>query len=208
MREFFWKYDTSIKSFFIVVLLVLLMWVISIQRQLTYVPETSPAETLPIPVDACGEDCKRSIAEIVSESLATASASQKIVYIGSKQPESQQKVTYIPLNGNFSTSKTEWMDVRNSEVYIDLAEYSKDPYLDWEATIKAISGKAQARLFDVTHGIAVGESGTESTLSVFTTVSSGQINLWQGRNLYRVQLKSLDGSEVFFDSGKIKIVAK
>lgn len=211
MQEFFWRHDASIKSVFVVILLVLVMWIVSLQSQLTFVPATPPEVTTN---DVCGEDCRKAIQEIVIESVATLSASPKIVYISPKQTGNQQKVTYnqqvtyIPIPGGFSTRLTEWSDVARSEVYIDLAEYSQGPYIDWEATVKAVSGNIQVRLFDTTHAIAVGASEIKSVSSTFTTVSSGVINLWQGRNLYRVQVKSLDGSEVFFDSGRIKIVSK
>ena len=206
MQEFFWKHDASIKSVFTVILLVLIMWIVSLQSQLTFVPATSPEATIN---DVCGDNCKKSIQEIVSESVATISASPKVVYINPKQSSpNQQKVTYIPLTGEFSTRLTEWSDVLKSEVYIDLAEYTGEPYIDWEATVRAVSGNIQVRLFDVTHAIAVGSSEIKSVSSTFTTISSGNISLWRGKNLYRVQIKSLDGSEVFFNSGRIKIVTK
>ncbi len=205
MQEFFWKHDASIKSVFVVILLVLVLWIISLQSQLTFVPASPPEVTIN---DVCGEDCKKTIQEMITESMATISASPKIVYTSPKQTGNQQKVTYIPIPGGFSTRLTEWSDVARSEVYIDLAEYSGEPYIDWEATVRAVSGNIQVRLFDVTHAIAVGSSEIKSVSSAFTTISSGVINLWQGRNLYRVQVKSLDGSEVFFDSGRIKIVSK
>jgi len=39
-----------------------------------------------------------------------------------------------------------------------------------------------------------------------TQVISGGLSFWAGNNLYRVQLKSLNGFEVTFGSGRIKII--
>lgn len=208
MNEFFWKHDAAIKFVLLLLFGFLALWVFVLSKNLDLVFDALNISTssTQIKIDTCGENCQQAIDETVADAIATISALPR----GSAQtlPTSKQQVTYVPLNGDFSTHKTSWSDVNNSDVSVDLAEYSKEPYIDWEATIKAVSGKAQVRLFDVTHQIGVADSDLESTSSIFATVSSGNINLWQGKNLYRVQLKSLDGSEVFFGSGKIKIVSK
>ena len=70
------------------------------------------------------------------------------------------------------------------------------------------NGAAYARLFDVTHGVAVDGSELSSSAENFAQISSGRIRVWSGNNLYRVQIKSLNGFTVYFDSGRMKIVTK
>lgn len=209
MQELFWKNDGTIKLLLFMAVGALGFWVLSLNKQLLTLQQSPqvPQEQSIQEIDTCGDDCRAFIENTVAEAVATLSAQPLSVVVKTTTAPKQQ-VTYVPLNGDFSTRKTDWTDVRSSEVYVDLAEYSKDPYIDWEATVKAQSDRVAVRLYDITHGIAVNSSELESDSNVFTTVSSGQINFWSGKNLYRVQVKSLSSSEVFFSSGRIKIVSK
>lgn len=68
------------------------------------------------------------------------------------------------------------------------------------------NGQAYARLFDVTHGIAVAGSEISTTNnSSYLRVNSGNLGLWAGRNVYRVQLKSLNSFEITYTGGRIRI---
>jgi len=122
---------------------------------------------------------------------------------------SQQKVTsYVPFSNSFTTTNTDWTDAPGNQAYIDLKNnYSINAYVTFEASIRTISGgEVRVRLLDSTHGTAVDGSEISTTSTTSTLVSSGRLNLWSGNNLYKVQVKSLDSSNVAFDSGKIKIV--
>lgn len=145
-------------------------------------------------------------AEATPTPVATAATTNISAVI---QPTSapNKTTTYIPFSSSYSTMSTDWVDVTGDQAYIDLKNnYSADAYVTFEATIKATSGVAYARLFDSTHGIAVDGSEISTTSNAFTLVSSGKLNLWSGNNLYKVQIKSLDSSNVGFDSGRIKLV--
>ena len=77
-----------------------------------------------------------------------------------------------------------------------------------EASLKVAhaNGTAFARLFDVTHGIGVSGSEISTTNNAVPKLAtSGNLNLWAGRNLYRVQIKSLNSFEITFSEGRIKI---
>lgn len=128
----------------------------------------------------------------------------------STSEEALTRTAYIPLVGPITTTSTSWVDATGTDISIDLAtDYGKDAKVSWEAflSIANSNGTAYARLFDVTHGIAV--SGSELSVTdnaTSTNVTSKYISLWAGRNLYRVQVKSLNSFVATFSSGRIKIV--
>jgi len=128
----------------------------------------------------------------------------------SPQPASDKNDTdYITLGSTYSTTSTTWLDVPDAQVYVDLAnDYVSDAYVTWEASLKVAhgNGKAFARLYDSTHNIAVdgSEISTENNAD-FLYVKSGSLPFWRGNNLYKVQIKSLQGFEVFISNAKIKI---
>ena len=160
--------------------------------------------------NTCSDECKKEIEEKISQAMATVSATKNVP--GVKTPVAQKgtEVTYIPLAGPITTTSTNWVDAVGTDVYIDLAsDYGSGAKVTWEAFLKIAhsNGQAFARLFDVTHGIVV--QGSEISLTntdVSTQVPSANLNLWSGRNLYRVQIKSLNSFEVTFGSGRIKII--
>lgn len=155
----------------------------------------------------CGENCKEEIQKAVSKAVATLSATP-ITQVTKTTVQTKQKTSYIPLGGTSAiTTSTDWVDVKDSEVYLDLAnEYGKDAKVSWDAFLKAThGGEAMARLYDVTHKIVVlgSEISTKETTSA--QVSSGNLSLWSGRNLYRVQIKSLNSFEITYTGGRVKI---
>jgi hypothetical protein len=158
--------------------------------------------------DTCGEECQKRIREEVAAAVATISASPKTA-VSVTAPVDAKETSYISLNGPVSTTSTQWVDIPGVEVYIDLVnDYGKGATAGWEANLKVAHGNGQAfaRLFDVTHGIAVDGSEISTTNNAdYKIVSSSNIYLWAGRNLYRLQLKSLNSYDVTFLSGHIRI---
>src|SRR3989344_2924071 len=161
------------------------------------------------PIDECGEACQKKIDEEVARAVATISASSQAAKLPSSPATLKGETTYIPLSGSFSTTSTDWYDLQGVEAYIDLEkEYGKNASVSWEGSLKVAHGNGQAfaRLFDTTHGIAVSGSEISTTNNADSKlVTSGNLNLWAGRNLYRVQIKSLNSFEVTFGEGRIKI---
>jgi len=159
---------------------------------------------------SCDKKCESEINQIVSEAISTISATVKPIYQSVPTTVKEKKASYIPLSGPVITTSTSWVDVAGTEVYIDLKnDYGEGAYVSWDAFLKVAhaNGTAYARLFDVTHGMAVeGSELMVANIDVSTQVSSGQLALWAGRNLYRVQIKSLNSFEITFGSGRIKIV--
>ncbi len=164
--------------------------------------------------DSCGTVCQQTIEEKISQAMATVSGKEtiketKAVEKASKET-SQAKVIYIPLGGSGSTASTSWADVGNAEVYFNIDDYQNVDriYFEGYIRVKNGNGKAFARLYDVTHSIGVQGSDIETINENFTMVESGTLSFWRGKNLYRIQVKSLNGYDAYIDSGRIKIILK
>lgn len=166
-------------------------------------------------VDNCGSICDQIIDQKITAAIATLSGKEPIketTVVKEKvaQATSQPQVIYVPLGGGGSTTNRDWADVGNAEVYLSLDDYPNVDKVYFEGFIKVKhgNGKAFARLYDVTHKIGVQGGEISTTSENYELVESDSLGLWQGKNLYRVQIKSLNGYETSFDSGRIKIIIK
>ncbi len=158
----------------------------------------------------CDADCQKIVADEVGRAIATLSATTRQVIINQATGSTTKpQVSYVPLDGSYSTTNTDWTDAKGIEVSFDIArDYSPGAKVAWEASLRVANanGTAYARLFDITHGIAVDGSEVSVTNSAdYQRVSSGNLNLWSGRNVYRVQIKSLNSFNVDYSGGKIRI---
>lgn len=176
----------------------------------TPLPSVSSATTS----DSCGTICQQMIDEKISQAVSTISGKETIketkVVEKTAGKTSQPGVIYIPLGGGGSTTSRDWADVGNAAVYFDLKDYPNFSEARFEGFIKVLNGngKVYARLYDATHGIGVQGSDIEASGENFALVSSDKLNFWQGKNLYRIQIKSLNGYEAAVDSGRIKLILK
>lgn len=218
MQRIFDNFDKYLKVYFLAGIILLSLSLILTYQKIRRIenllatvtttqvsPESGKKEIQKI--DICGEDCQKQISEEVAKAVATISGT-KTKEIVKEVPTTQNKTSYISLTGPITTTSLDWIDAVGTDVYIDLAnDYGSNTYVTWEAFLKIAygNGTAYARLFDVTHGIAVNGSEISTTMASSTQVSSGKLSIWAGRNLYRVQLKSLNSFEVTFGSGRIKI---
>lgn len=193
----------------VVVLSIVLLFLFRRVYKIETFLATLKNETLIQKVDVCGEDCKKEVSDIVSKAISTVSGTTKTIIQKETATEpSSKKTAYIPLSGPITTTSTSWVDAAGTDVYIDLAnDYSKNVYVSWEGFLQITNGNgtAYARLYDATHGIAVNGSEISTQSGTSTQVASGSLSLWAGRNLYRVQLKSLNSFVATFASGRIKI---
>lgn len=222
MQKFLENLDKYLKYYFLIAIIFLAfgLWLLYqrvdliskvLQQKYADFPQTVKElkEVQLQPVDECGDVCKKTIDEEVARAVATISATNQVTKLPSTQSSLKGETTYISLSGPFTTTATDWYDLKGVEVYIDKdAEYGKNATVSWEASLKVAhgNGQAYARLFDTTHGIAVSGSEISTTNNADSKlVTSGNLNLWSGRNLYRVQIKSLNSFEVTFGGGRIKI---
>lgn len=188
-----------------------------LEGQSELVPGPSLSAGTKSSTDDCGPVCQRTIDQKISQAISTISGKERTVETKvvekttpSLKTQSQPQVIYIPLGGGGSTTSKDWADVGNAEVWLNIDDYPNldRAYFEGFIKVKHGNGKAYARLYDVTHGIGV-QGGEISTSSEnYTLVESGSLSFWKGKNLYRVQIKSLNGYEASFDSGRIKIILK
>lgn len=158
--------------------------------------------------ESCDEECKKIIQEEVKKAISSSSAPVKKEIV-TVSPEKKIQTSYISLGDSYSTTSTSWVDVPGAEVSFDLAnDYSKDTKVAWEASLSVANanGTVYARIFDSTNKIAVdGSDISVSDSASYKRVSSGYLNLWAGRNVYKVQIRSLNSFEVFYSGGKMRI---
>ncbi|MEK7113075.1 MAG: hypothetical protein AAB875_07235 [Patescibacteria group bacterium] len=197
--------DPLIHILFVVAIAILISALVILQRQVNAINKRLSQQGVEVSsggtrilFEDCGKECKSEIKKAVSDAIATVVV----------RPKSQQ-TSYISLDGTVSATSTSWVDAPGIEVAFDLTQdYSKDAPVSWEASLKVAhgNGQAYARLFDVTNGIAVAGSEISTTNnSSYLRVNSGKLGLWAGRNVYRVQLKSLNSFEITYTGGKIRI---
>jgi hypothetical protein len=165
-------------------------------------------------LDGCGEECKKEIKKVVSESTTTTIKPTEVPKATAAAPISsnvstKKEVSYIPITGPITSTSSSWYDAPGTDFYLNLSgDYGKNATVTWDAFLKVAhgNGTAYARLFDVTHGIAVNGSEVAVTDKAdLTQVTSGGLSFWSGNNLYRVQIKSLNTFEITFGSGRLKI---
>lgn len=175
--------------------------------------KSAGASAQPIAIEmgeSCPEFCKQEIVSEVAKAVATISASPSTAVVNQSVTQtSSPQVSFVPLGSSYSTTSQDWMTIEDSAVFINLInEYGEDAKVSWEASLKVAHGNGQAfaRLWDDTNKIAVvgSEIATTNNLT-YSTVSSKDLAFWRGGNIYKVQLKSLNGFEVYYSGGKIKI---
>lgn len=158
----------------------------------------------------CDASCQKEIADQVARAVATLSASPKVTVVGTVPVStSKPQDSYIQISGSGSTKNTSWTDVVGTDFSFDVGrDFDKGAKFAWEGFLKIsnANGTAFARIFDVTHGIGVNGSDIYvDNKADFTRANSTNMNFWAGRNVYRVQIKSLNTLNVDYMGGKIRV---
>lgn len=161
----------------------------------------------------CDENCQKMLVNEINNAVATIAATLNNLPKGTSAPVATTKpsgnqTSYVSLGGSGSTKNTDWTDIAGTGVYIDLKnDYSSSAYVTWDAFLQTVNGGTVfVRLYDATNNIAVLGSEISTSNTTLTQIFSGKLNLWAGKNLYKVQIKSLDSNTATFGSGRIKIV--
>ena len=159
----------------------------------------------------CGPECQKYIATLFASakpaSLSPTTSPNPTPLPKSSSTPAALRITYIPLTGG-STTATDWTNISGSQFTLNITDYGSRAYAIWDANLRVdnSNGTTFARLFDTTHGIAINGSEIKITnISSSTNVTSGSLSFWQGNNTYVVQIKSLNSSTAYLDSGRIKI---
>ena len=169
-----------------------------------------PTPAPPTSVDQCGPICQKQIDTKITElkeKLPTPYPTQKRISTAKTKVRS---VSYLPIPGNGSTSANDWASISGTDFYIDTTDYSGlvNIYLETNGHLFNGNGIAFIRLFDVTHGVGVQGSEVRTTNQADTALVSGQVSFYAGKNLIRVQAKSLTADTAIFTSGRLKITVE
>lgn len=182
---------------------------------------TQASQATEIVRDECGEKCKEYIdqaiqarqakqAAEVEEPSPTPTPVVKTVYQAAAPAKKTTQVTYITVPGSGSTTSNDWVELSGTDFYFNPADYSGLVEVYFEANIKLFNGNGRAyvRLFDVTHGIGVQGAGVDTNSQSNVVLTSGKVSFWSGKNLIRVQVKSLTADTAVFSSGRLRIVTE
>lgn len=215
------KFDLVVKLFFLVSIILLFSGFYYLYKEVSGISnvlggiktEGQPPDLITTEVsdrEVVDFYTREEVEELISRAMATISGTTTREIIEKQTVVTETGGTaYIPMGTTATATSMDWVDVDDSAVYIDIEnDYGKDSVVLWQASLKVAHGNGQAfaRLYDDTHKIAVDGSEISTTNNAsYTQVSSGNLPFWRGRNLYKVQIKSLNSFEVTYSGGKIKV---
>lgn len=175
-------------------------------------PTSSVSDSNPTQSQSDISELESRLTSLIHSSIATISGQNTTVKeITTKEivQTGQKDTDHITLGSSYSSFSTSWVDVPDSSAYIDLVnDYDENAYVSFESSLKVAHGNgiAYARLYDSTNQVAVANSEISVTdASDYEFVKAENLPLWRGNNLYKVQIKSLNGFEVFISNARIKI---
>lgn len=168
-----------------------------------------------IVTEECGEECRRvikdEVAQLTSFSVTQSSPSptpRPVSQAVTVKKARREEILTIP--GSGTTSATDWTNLQGTEFYFDTRDYPGLVEVYFEASMKLVngSGAGYVRLYDITNGIVPtgGENNTNSQADVWT--KSQKVYFWAGRNLIRVQAKSLTADTTVFNTGRLRIITE
>ena len=170
---------------------------------------TAPATVSPI--DSCGPTCQQYVDDKISQSLANLPTPKPNEIIAPVIKKSKiRTVSYLPLSTGGQTMNRDWTNLSGTDLYLDTHDYPGLIEIYFEANIHLFNGNGQAfvRLFDDTHGVGVQGSEISTAFQKDTAVVSGKLSFYQGKNLIKVQAKSLTADTAIFTSGRLKIITE
>lgn len=155
-------------------------------------------------VDQCGQECQKYIdSKIV---IPTPTTLTKTVYQTAPKTKTRS-VVYVPIPGSGFTTNNVWTDLSGTDFYFNKSDYPGLIAVAFEANLRLFNGNGTAyvQIYDVTHGVGVQGSDVSTSSQASTAVISGSVTFWAGKNLYRIQAKSLTADTAMFDGGRLKI---
>lgn len=149
------------------------------------------------------------VKNLIQESVALITPAPEIKVVEKQTQTTSSQVSFISLGGTSTTTSSDWVEVPGSEISLDLiSDYGSGATASFEGFLKVAhsNGKAFARLFDDTNKIAVdGSEISVENKDTLTLMTTKNLPIWAGRNIYKVQIKSLNSFEITYGGGKLKI---
>lgn len=207
-------------SFWLVVLIVDLVAINLLILYLFLRPVKIEKTTI---TDNCDQKCQENInsklkeiseqLEILKTSLSSSTPipTEKPIIKTIVKPKNKVKTTtYVNISGLGSTLSNNWVDLPSTEFYFDTRDFPGLVNVYFEANMKLFNGNGLAfiRLFDSTHGVGLQGSEVQTNSQSDTIVTSGQVSFYAGKNLIKVQAKSLTADTTIFNSGRLRITTE
>lgn len=192
-------------------------------------PVAKTAENVALGEDTCGEVCmaqiERQVALMSSKASGTEDGEDEPVMEtgaptstvtptrGASTTATTKKVravAYVTIPGSGSSKLLTWENISGTEFYFDKSDYPGLIEIYFEANMNLLNGngKAFVRLYDAAHSIGVDGSEVVSTGQSAGIYTSGKLNFWAGKNLIRVQAKTLTADTAVYNYGRLKIVTE
>lgn len=135
---------------------------------------------------------------------------EKEIVVKSVSKPKVKNTFYVDIPGSGSLLSYDWADLSTTQFYFDTSDFPGLKNIYFEVNMKLFNGNglAFARLFDSTHGIGVQGSEVQTGSQKDTVVASGQVTFFAGKNLIKVQIKSLTADTTVFNSGRLKITTE
>jgi len=164
-------------------------------------------------LDSCGSVCQQTIAQEVAMAMATVSG-EKVVEtktiikeVTSASSSDQANIVYIPIVTTATSTDTDWASVIPSEFYFDLNSYPGAKTVRFTGYLRAVhaTGPVYIRLYDDSNNRGVDNSDFSTSDNSSQRFESAPISIWQGNNLYKVQLRSPTAIQAQLSEVKLKI---
>lgn len=130
--------------------------------------------------------------------------------VANKPATKTRKEEILTIPGNGSTTSNEWANLTGTEFYFDTRDYPGLVEVYFEAQMRLMNGNGvgYVRIYDGTNNVAVmgGENNTTSQADVW--VKSQPVYFWAGKNLMRVQARSLTADTAVYSQGRLRIITE
>lgn len=167
--------------------------------------------------EGCGLACQRVIEEKVASEVAKLAdewekelvvPTQRVITQKITTSVNEPKIVVIPITSYGESGLVSWTEVKPSEFYFDLINYTGAKEVRFEAYLAADQGAAKvyARLYDATNNRGVDYSDIQTNSSSYIRIQSSKVSIWRGNNKYIVQIKSDNGTVAKIKDAKIVII--
>ncbi len=121
--------------------------------------------------------------------------------------KSTSKELTVSISASGTTVKTDWVTVSGSEITFNKANYpgAKKFYFQANLSSDAADRTSYARLYDITHSIAVQGGDVSSSSITLKQVQSGELNPFSGDLTLGIQIKGLNGNLVTISNPRIVV---
>jgi len=176
--------------------------------------ESRPPMALPSgALDSCGSVCQQTIAQEIAVAMATVSGERVVETrtivkeVASADSGDQANIVYVPIVTTATSTDTDWASVIPSEFYFDLNSYPGAKTVRFTGYLRAVhaTGPVYIRLYDDSNNRGVDNSDFSTSDNSSQRFESAPISIWQGNNLYKVQLRSPTATQARLSEVKLKV---